>query len=67
MKFRIKGRVIMNKQKSVLVTGAASGIGRCIVDYLRERGDYVFACDVNERGLEDLDGLERVTAIKMDV
>ncbi len=66
-KFRIEGKIIMNKQKSVLVTGAASGIGRCIVDYLRERGDHVIACDVNKRGLEDLDGLERVTAIKMDV
>jgi short-subunit dehydrogenase len=57
----------MNNQKSVLVTGAASGIGRCIVDYLRERGYHVFACDVNERSLFNLDGLNRVTTIKMDV
>jgi NAD(P)-dependent dehydrogenase (short-subunit alcohol dehydrogenase family) len=57
----------MNHKKSVLVTGAASGIGRCIVEYLHRRGDHVFACDVNEQGLANLQRLEGVTPIKMDV
>ena len=55
----------MNYQKSVLVTGAASGIDRCIVGHLSERGDHVFACDMDERGLVNLDGLKKLQYMKI--
>jgi NAD(P)-dependent dehydrogenase (short-subunit alcohol dehydrogenase family) len=57
----------MNEKKSVLVTGAGSGVGRCIVDYLLLRGDRVFACDANDSNLVELDGREGVTTFRMDV
>jgi len=58
--------------KSVLVTGAASGIGRAIALACGRRGARVVICDVNEDGLAkteaDLRGLGReVLARRVDV
>src|SRR5690625_6073098 len=39
--------------KSVLVTGAASGIGRATMERLARSGARVLACDINEAGLRD--------------
>ncbi|NMC08350.1 MAG: SDR family oxidoreductase [Candidatus Lokiarchaeota archaeon] len=55
------------KPTTVLVTGAASGIGRCIVDALLERGDRVFACDMNASALGAFEGREGIKSIVMDV
>jgi len=44
------------KQKSVLITGCSSGIGRCVAKGLRERGYRVFA---SARRTEDVDSLAR--------
>jgi NAD(P)-dependent dehydrogenase (short-subunit alcohol dehydrogenase family) len=52
----------MERKRSALVTGAASGIGRGIVEYLRGKGDHVFACDISERGLDGFRGVDGVTA-----
>ncbi|MEV0355473.1 SDR family oxidoreductase [Nocardia sp. NPDC050697] len=42
----------------VLVTGAASGIGRATAELFAERGEHVVAVDVSARGLESLgDGI----------
>lgn len=41
----------------IIVTGAASGIGRAIASGLSARGAHVTALDVDERGLKELAGL----------
>lgn len=40
--------------KTVLVTGAASGIGRATALAFAQRGAALVICDINERGLEDV-------------
>jgi len=46
--------------KTAVVTGAASGIGRAIAELFAKLGGKVVATDVNEKGLEDLKGIENV-------
>jgi 3-oxoacyl-[acyl-carrier protein] reductase len=38
----------------IIVTGAASGMGKCFADQLAKDGAQVMACDVDEEGLEAL-------------
>ncbi len=47
------------KNKIVLITGAASGIGRAAAMAFAEAGGFVIAFDINEKG-----GLETVAKIK---
>ena len=42
------------EQVRAIVTGAASGIGRCFATELARRGALVTAVDVNPSGLEEL-------------
>jgi NAD(P)-dependent dehydrogenase (short-subunit alcohol dehydrogenase family) len=42
------------KDKIILVTGAASGIGRATAQKLGKAGGRLIVCDVNENGLRDL-------------
>ncbi|HXI13220.1 MAG TPA: bifunctional rhamnulose-1-phosphate aldolase/short-chain dehydrogenase [Thermoanaerobaculia bacterium] len=58
----------------VLVTGAASGIGRVIARRFAAEGAHVMVCDIDEKGAEDVAssivdayGLRRATAVSMDV
>ena len=39
------------RDKVVLITGAASGLGRCTVDYMLDEGARVLLADVNEQAL----------------
>ena len=48
---------------SVIVTGAAGGIGRAIVDRLKRAGATVIAADLSP-GLADLEG---VTPVQVDL
>ncbi|HUT82261.1 MAG TPA: SDR family NAD(P)-dependent oxidoreductase [Candidatus Bathyarchaeia archaeon] len=56
-----------NNQKYVLVTGAASGIGFTITEYLSAKGDYVIATDVNKEALSKLNGKNNISTIYLDV
>ena len=51
----------------VTVTGASTGIGRAIVEYLAARGDYVFAAARKDRDLGELGRLQNVVPVRIDV
>ena len=54
-------------QQAVLVTGASSGIGLKITEYLSDRGFYVYAGARKAADLERLDAMENVSSVKLDV
>jgi NAD(P)-dependent dehydrogenase (short-subunit alcohol dehydrogenase family) len=53
--------------QSVLITGANSGIGRTIVEHLRQKEIRVYATARKTKDIEQLEQLEHVTALKLDV
>ena len=54
-------------QQVVLVSGAASGIGRAIVERLHAEGALIFALDVNEQALTELSSWPRVVTLICNV
>ncbi len=52
--------------KYILVTGAASGLGRAVAENFAAGGAHVFACDINRKALKELDR-NNITTIEMDV
>ncbi|MCK5305271.1 MAG: SDR family NAD(P)-dependent oxidoreductase, partial [Candidatus Heimdallarchaeota archaeon] len=48
----------MIDKKTILVTGAANGIGRSISLYLASKDYFVFAADVDDEGLKSLENTE---------
>ena len=59
--------VIAGDQKSILVTGASTGIGRHLTETLAEKGYHVYAGARKDKDLAALDAIENVTAVKLDV
>jgi NAD(P)-dependent dehydrogenase (short-subunit alcohol dehydrogenase family) len=55
------------KQKAVLVTGASSGIGFKIVEYLVDNGFYVYAGARKERDLKRLNAMKNISSVRLDV
>jgi len=56
------------KDKAILVTGAASGIGKCIVEELVKRGAYAFATDYNCELLREVwEDVDNVETLQLDV
>ena len=53
--------------RTIFVTGASSGIGRAIVQYLAARDDYVFAGARKDPDLRDLGRLQNVVPVRIDV
>jgi NAD(P)-dependent dehydrogenase (short-subunit alcohol dehydrogenase family) len=54
------------KKKWVLVTGAASGIGKAITEHLAGNGWGVFATDIDLKGLSQFKKAENIRTIKID-
>lgn len=59
--------VAAGEQKSILITGASTGIGRNLAETLAEKGYHVYAGARKERDLEALNAIGNVTAVKLDV
>ena len=59
--------VFAAEQKSVLITGASTGIGRNLAETLAGRGYHVYAGARKDQDLADLDAIENITAIRLDV
>lgn len=53
--------------KTALITAAGQGIGRASAEAYAREGATVFATDINEKSLAELDAIDGITAIKMDV
>ena len=51
----------------VLVTGAASGIGRAVTLLLAERGFGVYATDMSQGELDDLPRMAQIIPLRMDI
>mgnify|MGYP001814252778 FL=1 len=58
---------VAEEQKSILITGASTGIGRNLTETLAEKGYHVYAGARKEKDLEALNAIENVTAVKLDV
>ena len=54
----------MLKDKTILITGAASGLGKAWSKKFSDEGAIVFACDINEEGLTELKGRAIHTQVK---
>jgi NAD(P)-dependent dehydrogenase (short-subunit alcohol dehydrogenase family) len=54
-------------QKSVLVTGASSGIGRHLAETLAEAGHHVYAGARMDDDLAALNQIDNITAVRLDV
>jgi NAD(P)-dependent dehydrogenase (short-subunit alcohol dehydrogenase family) len=55
------------EQKSILVTGASSGIGRHLAETLAGEGHHVYAGARKDADLAELDAIENITAVRLDV
>ncbi|WP_371195554.1 SDR family NAD(P)-dependent oxidoreductase [Glaciecola sp. SC05] len=56
-----------NGMKSVLVTGASTGIGRNLAETLARNGHHVYAGARKEKDIIALNAIENITAVKLDV
>ncbi len=54
-------------QKSILVTGASTGIGRHLTETLAENGYHVYAGARKDKDLAALNAIDNVTAVRLDV
>ncbi|MEM6484033.1 MAG: SDR family NAD(P)-dependent oxidoreductase [Pseudomonadota bacterium] len=54
-------------QKSILITGATSGIGRNLAENLANDGHHVYAGARTDAEMAELNAIENITAIRLDV
>jgi len=53
--------------KSILITGASTGIGRNLAETLAQKGYHVYAGARKDKDLAALNAIDNVTAVKLDV
>ena len=53
--------------KSILVTGASTGIGRAAVEHLSSVGFSIYACARKDSDINELNEIKNVTALRLDV
>jgi NAD(P)-dependent dehydrogenase (short-subunit alcohol dehydrogenase family) len=58
---------VADEHKSILVTGASSGIGRNLTERLAENGYHVYAGARKDEDLAALNAIDNVTAVRLDV
>ncbi len=58
---------IADDRKSILVTGASTGIGRNLAETLAENGYHVYAGARKDKDLAALDAIDNITAVRLDV
>ena len=58
---------VADDHKSILVTGASTGIGRHLTETLAENGYHVYAGARKDKDLAELNAIENVTAVRLDV
>ncbi len=59
--------VVAQEQKSILVTGASTGIGRHLAESLATDGYHVYAGARKDKDLAELGAIENITALRLDV
>ena len=59
--------VFAGEQKSILVTGASTGIGRHLAEALAAEGHHVYAGARKDKDLAELNAIENITAVQLDV
>lgn len=55
------------EMKSILVTGASTGIGRNLAETLAQNGYHVYAGARKDKDMESLNAIENITAVRLDV
>ena len=61
------GITVADSDKSILVTGASTGIGRHLAETLAEKGYHVYAGARKDKDLAALNEIDNITAVKLDV
>ena len=59
--------VVAGEQKSILVTGASTGIGRHLAESLAKEGYHVYAGARKDKDLKELGAIDNITAVQLDV
>ena len=65
--FSAPGPVYGGEQKSILITGASTGIGRNLAETLAAEGYHVYAGARKDADLAELEAIENITAVRLDV
>ena len=65
--FAAPNTALTDDRKSILVTGASTGIGRNLAETLAENGYHVYAGARKDKDLAALDAIDNITAVRLDV